>query len=201
MQLGEIIATYDVGLALRGETGKFEVTSPAGETYHITCANHSISNLESSGHSTDQQPFLIRKVAGPVSRELAKTATSAVTEAAAPISLRSPFLLENRHENAKSSTGGPLAVLPDPEPDSLPENVTLDLLYVESDPVTQQPSACVCLRSGGQDQVVRAERLTSPSVSFNEFDAQIRKLHAQLDEIRTRARKKFYKAHAAAASA
>lgn len=46
MQLGETIATYDVGLALRGESGKFEVTSPVGEIYQVTCkANHSISNL------------------------------------------------------------------------------------------------------------------------------------------------------------
>ncbi len=37
MQLGETIATYDLGLALRGESGKFEVTSPAGEIYHVTC--------------------------------------------------------------------------------------------------------------------------------------------------------------------
>jgi hypothetical protein len=37
--------------------------------------------------------------------------------------------------------------------------------------------------------------------SFNEFDVEIRKLHAELDQIRSRARKKFYMAQAAAASA
>ena len=36
MQLGEKIATYDVALALRGESGKFDVTSPTGEIYHVT---------------------------------------------------------------------------------------------------------------------------------------------------------------------
>lgn len=201
MQLGETIATYDVGLALRGETGKFEVTSPTGETYHVTCeTNHCISHLEWPGNATDPQPFLIRKVAGRVSLE-AKKAAALVSEAPAPMSVRSPFLIDNPHEPAKSSPGGSVAVLPNPENESAPENLTLDLLYVESDPVTHQPSACVCLRSGGQEEAVRAERLTTPCLSFNELDAQIRKLHAQLDEIRLRARKKFYKAHAAATGA
>jgi len=200
MQLGETIATYDVGLALRGETGKFEVTSPTGETYDVSCVtSHCISHPEWPGNAADPKPFLIRKVAERVSLEPKKSVLG--SEAHAPMSVRSPFLLDNPNEPAKSSPGGAVAVLPIPEADRVPENVTLDLLYVESDPITQQPSASVCLRSGGQDEAVRAERLTTPCVSFNELDAQIRRLHAQLDEIRVRARKKFYKAHAAAAGA
>ena len=41
MQLGETIATYDVALALRGENGKFDVTSPSGDVFQVTCTpNH-----------------------------------------------------------------------------------------------------------------------------------------------------------------
>jgi hypothetical protein len=36
---------------------------------------------------------------------------------------------------------------------------------------------------------------------FNELDAEIRRLHAELDEIRARAKKKFYRAQASAAGA
>ena len=64
MRLGETIATYDVGLALRGKSGKFEVTSPTGEIYDVTCkSSHSISNLEWSSSGTDHSPFLIRRIA------------------------------------------------------------------------------------------------------------------------------------------
>jgi hypothetical protein len=81
---------------------------------------------------------------------------------------------------------------------------SLDPLYLESDPRTQQPSACICVRaSGGQDYAgVKAEKLISaPCLSFIELDAEIRRLHAELDEIRARAKKRFYKAHAAAVAA
>jgi hypothetical protein len=82
------------------------------------------------------------------------------------------------------------------------ETLSLDLVYLESDPRTKQPSACVCVKaSGSQDYAgVKAEKLiTAHCMSFIELDAEIRRLHAELDEIRTRAKKKFYKAHAAAA--
>ena len=81
---------------------------------------------------------------------------------------------------------------------------SLDLLYLEIDPRTKQPSACIGLRqSGSQDYAgVEAERLiTAHCMSFIELDAEIRRLHAELDEIRARAKKKFYKAEAAAAGA
>jgi hypothetical protein len=81
---------------------------------------------------------------------------------------------------------------------------SLDLLYLESDPRTMQPSACICLKaSGAQDYAgTTAEKLVSlPCLSFIELDAEIRRLHAELDEIRARAKKKFYKAEAAAVGA
>jgi len=83
------------------------------------------------------------------------------------------------------------------------ETLSLDLVYLESDPRTKQPSACVCMRtSGSQDYAgVKAEKLIAAQcISFIELDAEIRRLHAELDEIRARAKKKFYKAHAAAAA-
>lgn len=81
---------------------------------------------------------------------------------------------------------------------------SLDLLYLESDPRTKQPSACICLRASvSQDYAgVKAEKLiTTHCMSFIELDAEIRRLHAELDEIRSRAKKKFYRAQAAAAGA
>jgi hypothetical protein len=84
------------------------------------------------------------------------------------------------------------------------EPSSLDFVYLESDPKTQQPSACVYLKAGSaQDYAgVKANRLISaPCMSFIELDAEIRRLHAELDEIRARAKKKFYKAHAAASGA
>jgi len=49
---------------------------------------------------------------------------------------------------------------------------------------------------------VKAEKLiTAPCLTFIELDAEIRRLHAELDEIRARAKKKFYRAFSAAASA
>jgi hypothetical protein len=84
------------------------------------------------------------------------------------------------------------------------ETSSLDLLYLESDPSTKLPSACVFVKAGvAHDYAgVKAEKLImSPCLSFIELDAEIRRIHAELDEIRSRAKKKFYKAHAAAAGA
>ena len=61
MRINETIATYDVGLALRGKSGRFEITSPTGEVYDVTCKpNHSDANLEWSSDGDDHSPFLIR---------------------------------------------------------------------------------------------------------------------------------------------
>ncbi|MGD0267973.1 MAG: hypothetical protein ABSB14_02830 [Candidatus Sulfotelmatobacter sp.] len=84
------------------------------------------------------------------------------------------------------------------------ETSSLDFVYLESDPRTQQPSACIYLKSAGQQDYagVKADRLvTAHCLNFIELDAEIRRLHAELDEVRARAKKKFYKTHAAAAGA
>jgi hypothetical protein len=206
MQLGETIATYDVALALRGESGKFEVTSPTGEIYNVTCKpNHSISNLEWSGNKTEAQPFLIRKVAEPVSIEPGKAMPSASLEGVGQTrSVRTPFLLENQGPDSSPSSGGAINPLPcGPQADSQSvEAGDLELFYSESDPKTRQPSAFVYLNNHRSEAAAKPERpMTAVCTSFNELDAEIRKLHAELDQIRSRARKKFYKAQAAAASA
>jgi hypothetical protein len=66
MKLNESITTYDIAEALQGEQGKFEV-SPTGERYFVTCQpGHSISSIEWAGSEPNLQPFLVRKVAQPV---------------------------------------------------------------------------------------------------------------------------------------
>ena len=75
---------------------------------------------------------------------------------------------------------------------------------MESDPTTKQPSACVYLKASGAQEFggIEAEKLvTVPCLTFVELDAEIRRLHAELDEIRARARKKFYRTEAAAVGA
>ena len=74
----------------------------------------------------------------------------------------------------------------------------LDLLYQEPELRMQRPTVCVSLRS---ESLRNRLKLTSACTTFNEFDAEIRRLHAQLDEIRYRARKKFYQAQEIAAGA
>lgn len=77
-------------------------------------------------------------------------------------------------------------------------------MYLEIDPRTQEPSACIYLKASGTEDYagVKADRLISAQcLSFIELDAELRRLHAELDEIRARAKKKFYKTHAAAAGA
>jgi len=77
------------------------------------------------------------------------------------------------------------------------ETSTLDFLYLERDPRTRQPSACIYVKSAGSEDYagVRADKLISAHcLSFIELDAELRRLHAELDEIRARAKRKFYKA-------
>lgn len=84
------------------------------------------------------------------------------------------------------------------------ETKSLDFAYVERDPRTLEPSACLYLKAGCTEDYagIPADRLVgAPCLSFIELDAEIRRLHAELDEIRSRAKKKFYKAHAAGAGA
>jgi len=84
------------------------------------------------------------------------------------------------------------------------ETSTLDLAYLESDPSTRQPSACIYVKAGarkGYAGVPADKLLTLRCLNFVELDAEIRRLHAELDEIRARARKKFYRAESAAVGA
>ena len=77
------------------------------------------------------------------------------------------------------------------------QTLNFGLLYLEKDPRTQQPSACICVKPGGQQDYagVPADQLiTAHCMSFLQLDAELRRLHAELDEIRAQAKKKFYKA-------
>ncbi len=84
------------------------------------------------------------------------------------------------------------------------ETSSLDFVYLESDPRTNQPAACLYVKTGASEDYagIKAGKLISaPCLNFIELDAEIRRLHAELEEIRSRAKKKFYKAHAAVAGA
>jgi hypothetical protein len=185
MRLGETIATYDVGLALRGKSGKFEVTSPAGDIYDVICRpSHTASNLEWSNNETENAAFLIRKVAESVSRAETKVTGAAISEEKnqlAPPSL--PFVVD--HEVGEAENPG-----------------NIELLYLEDDSAPEPPSACIYFKSEIQDHAFEAKSLmTSRCATFNELDSEIRRLEAKLDEIRSRAKKMFYKSQAIAASA
>jgi hypothetical protein len=78
------------------------------------------------------------------------------------------------------------------------------LLYMERDSHTMLPSACLYMKSGGSQDyagIHAAKLITTPCMSFVELDSEIRRLHAELDEIRAQAKKKFYKAESAALAA
>jgi hypothetical protein len=191
MRIGESIATYDVGLALRGKSGRFEVTGPAGEIYDVTCKpGHSVANLEWSGNGNDHPPFLIRRIAEVGSLAEPK-ATAELPEAGLPEDERQrassplPFMLEQEVEERQSSNVG-----------------NIELLYREDNLETGQPLACVYLKSDLRDHAFDGELLvTSGCTTFNELDSEIRRLQARLDEIRSRAKKMFYKTQEFATSA
>jgi hypothetical protein len=198
MQLGETIATYDVALALRGESGKFVVTSPAGEIYHVACeAQHSIVNLQSSGNGSNPQPFLIQKVAEPVQSSAPEK--SSVTETIQSRTLKTPFLIDvgdsGLGPGAREALDSTAAVRPD---EKIADFGDLDLLYQDVGADSELPVAWVCL---GRESHEDEKLVTKACSTFNEFDAEIRRLHARLDDIRYRARKKFYEARVIAAGA
>ncbi|HLB91998.1 MAG TPA: hypothetical protein VJK27_06640 [Terriglobales bacterium] len=197
MLLGETIATYDVDLALRGETGKFEVTSPRGETHYVTCKlNESVPKSRSLNEQTYPEAFLVRKIAESVLLEQASPAIPAAEEKTAASDSRAPFLIEHRSAKDTSfSVEDPGTRLAGPEGNA-PMVWHLELHYPEGEP------ASVCLTSGleGSTNDMRVG-LTTPCRTFNDLDSEIRRLHAQLEDIQVRAKKRFYKAQAAAASA
>ncbi len=163
-QLGETIATYDVALALRGESGKFDVTSPTGEIHHVTCEpNHSIANLEWARNRTDPRPFLIRKIADPVVRGHEKM--PALNGSAQTRQVPPPFLSEHKREEPKSP-------LPSVEPASL------GLLDRQCDPQTQQPPACVVWKTGTADRAGRA--FVTASCAKNELTPEVPKVEVKM---------------------
>ncbi len=204
MQLGETIATYDVDLALRGESGKFEVTSPMGETYHVTCKpEHAASKSTWSSDQTYPQAFLIKKIAETIALDQEKGMNPAMAEAGSTAGPHTPFLLENRESKPLSTTEpsqSSMQTSSDGDRDSVVEIWNFDLLYLESDVKTKQPSASLCMK-GARSGDGRTEKvMTCSCANFNELDAEIRRLQAQLEEVRSQAKKQFYKAYAAASA-
>jgi hypothetical protein len=201
MQLGETIATYDVDLALRGETGKFEVTTPTGELFYVNCKpNQFVLKSDWSRDQTYTQAYLIRKIAEPASLEFGQGMIPSVTEATPPP--LTPFLIDNRVEVEKAASDPEPVATPPPRLDHATEHWTLDLFYSDSDARTEQPCAFVYLKNGCQSSSSGNpdKLITTRSANFNELDVEIRRVHAQLDEICLRAKKKFYQAYAAAAN-
>lgn len=194
MELGETIATYDVDLALRGETGKFEVTSPAGEIYYLTCKPD--QTLTKAGAKLVPPPshaFLIRKIAEPVSMD-PRAALPGFT-AKQEVEVPSPFLVDGGTTAKKSSVEKILL-----STDVRSEVWSFELSYSEDDSNKATPSAMVLVREAKTQDSETRRMITVPCGSFNELDSEIRRLHAQLEEICLRAKKRFYKAYAAASA-
>ena len=64
MQVNETIRTYDLAEALRGESGKFEVTTSEGTRLIVTALpGHSIANLRVTSDGGTEQMIWIRKIA------------------------------------------------------------------------------------------------------------------------------------------
>jgi hypothetical protein len=64
LSLNETMTAYDLVEALGDESGKFEVTTPSGEQFFVTCkSGHSISNLRPVPHNGNPPILRIRKVA------------------------------------------------------------------------------------------------------------------------------------------
>jgi hypothetical protein len=58
--------TYNLGLALKNQTGQFHVINPDGTEMLVTSeAGHSITDIEWLGDNA-QKPFVVTKVAEPV---------------------------------------------------------------------------------------------------------------------------------------
>ncbi|MGA9527195.1 MAG: hypothetical protein WBS24_03675 [Terriglobales bacterium] len=200
MQLGETIATYDVDLALRGESGKFEVTSPAGEIYYINCKpNSSISKSASFKNQTFSRAFFVRKVAESVSLEHGNTAVPAIEKPPTTIT-QAPFLIgPEKNETVPSGAdflGTEFEMLA--EHDSI---WNLELTHSQTEG-SERPTARVCVKTGRKDDTGEKPEiaLTAPCATLNELDIEIRRLQAQLNEISSRAKKIFYKAAAAASA-
>ena len=63
LNLNETIVAYDLAEALEGESGKFEVVTPTGERFTLTCTpTHSIKNFRVIPERASPQPLRIKKV-------------------------------------------------------------------------------------------------------------------------------------------
>jgi hypothetical protein len=69
MQLGESINTYDPGVALEGEIGTFQVSTPGGEKLYITCKPGDALASIQWGEGESKKPFLVTKISEPVARQ------------------------------------------------------------------------------------------------------------------------------------
>jgi hypothetical protein len=84
------------------------------------------------------------------------------------------------------------------------ETTNLDLVFVDNEAKTKGQLAHVRVKAtlNKSHSSLKAEGLiTSPCVSFREFDAEIRRLQTELEIIRAEARKKFSRAQANVLSA
>ena len=64
MQINETVRAYDLAEALRGESGKFEVTTPQGTRLIVTALpGHSIANLRVATEGGYDQTIWIKKIA------------------------------------------------------------------------------------------------------------------------------------------
>jgi hypothetical protein len=79
------------------------------------------------------------------------------------------------------------------------ETTNLDLVFVDNEPKTNGQLAHVRVKAtlNKNHSSLKAEGLiSSPCMSFREFDAEIRRLQTELEIIRAEARKKFARAQA-----
>jgi hypothetical protein len=200
MELGETIATYDVDLALRGEIGKFEITSPSSDTYYVTCkSNRPAVKADSAPSEMYPQAFLIKKIAEPVALHQNVVASAMTMQRDSSSSILAPFLLEDR--GVAEEIHGQSASLPTPMTHS--KVWGLELCYSENGEKSARPSAFIFVQRGEAAENGCAPtqmQITSACANFNEFDSEIRRLHAELDDMCLRAKKKFYKAYAAASA-
>jgi len=73
VQINETIRAFDLAEALRGESGKFEVTTSDGARLTVTAlAGHSIANLRIAGDTGSDQMIWIKKVADYESQPVAQ---------------------------------------------------------------------------------------------------------------------------------
>ena len=193
MDLGETIATYDVELALRGEAGKFEVRSPAGEILYVTLKQDPV--IEKAGMTpipTPSQAFLIKKITEPVSMD--ERAVALASESREAVGAHAPFLIDARSGNESGAESVPLSA------HTQSEVWGFELFYSEDTLEKKAPSAFVAVKKAQAEASGRQQMLTTLCGNFNELDSEIRRLHAQLDEICLQAKKRFYKAYAAASA-